>query len=244
MNFAPNGNITDKTDAGDYGYHPTKLNAVTDVTNNNQNISLLTQDITYNAFNKAANITEGDYTLQFQYGHDKQRRKTTFYDQNNLAMIKINKLHIRIKQITLHCLIIIFASACNTSENPNCPGKGMWDGRKIRVINNSNHDILVFYSSGYPDTNYFNVEKQSNYSLAISIDSQGDGRLGSRCDWESYFNEAGGVFMFYVFLDDLEEGIYTPRFMEREDFENRTLLKRYDFTIEDIEQMDWELVYE
>ena len=33
-------------------------------------------------------ISEGDHTLQFLYGHDKQRTKTTFYDQNGLAMDK------------------------------------------------------------------------------------------------------------------------------------------------------------
>lgn len=33
-------------------------------------------------------ISEGDHTLQFLYGHDQQRRKTTFYDQNGLAMDK------------------------------------------------------------------------------------------------------------------------------------------------------------
>ena len=49
---------------------------------------MLTQDITYNALNKAATIAEGEYTLQFLYGHDKQRRKTSFYDTNGLAMEK------------------------------------------------------------------------------------------------------------------------------------------------------------
>lgn len=159
--------------------------------------------------------------------------------------MKINKLHIRIKQITLHCLIIIFAAACNTSKNPNCSsGKGMWDDREIRVENNSNQNILVFYSSGYPDTNYLNVKHQSNYSYAESIESQGNGTLISRCDWKKHFDEAGDVFMFFVFLDDLEEEVDAPSFMTRKDFENRTLLKRYDLTIEDIEQMDWELIYE
>jgi RHS repeat-associated protein len=88
VNYTPNGNITDKTYAGNYSYHPTKPNAVTDVTNGGQNISLLTQDITYDANNKASQITEGDYTLQFQYGIDNQRRKTTLYDQNGLVIEK------------------------------------------------------------------------------------------------------------------------------------------------------------
>lgn len=88
VNYTSNGNITDKTYAGDYSYHPTKPNAVTDVTNGGQNISLLTQDINYDANNQASQITEGDYTLQFQYGIDDQRRKTSFYDANGLVMDK------------------------------------------------------------------------------------------------------------------------------------------------------------
>ena len=41
-----------------------------------------------NAFTYHNFYYEGDYTLQFLYGHDKQRRKTTFYDANGLAMEK------------------------------------------------------------------------------------------------------------------------------------------------------------
>lgn len=89
-NYETNGNIKDKSDAGEYAYHPTKPNAVTGVSNDNLNISLLNQDITYNAFNKAETITEEDgyYSLNFIYGHDKQRRKTTFYENNILVLEK------------------------------------------------------------------------------------------------------------------------------------------------------------
>jgi RHS repeat-associated protein len=63
-------------------YHLTKPNAVIGVTNDWQNISSFTQEITYNAFNKAASIEENAYQLNFTYGHDKQRRKTLFTHQN------------------------------------------------------------------------------------------------------------------------------------------------------------------
>jgi RHS repeat-associated protein len=89
LSYTPNGNITDKTDAGEYAYHPTKPNAVTGVSNDNQTISLLTQDITYNAFNKAETIEEENgYELAFLYGHDKQRRKTSFYENGNPMLDK------------------------------------------------------------------------------------------------------------------------------------------------------------
>jgi RHS repeat-associated protein len=88
LSYTPNGNITNKTDAGEYAYHPTKPNAVTGVSNDNQTISLLTQDITYNAFNKAETIEENGYELAFLYGHDKQRRKTSFYENGNPMLDK------------------------------------------------------------------------------------------------------------------------------------------------------------
>jgi RHS repeat-associated protein len=49
----------------------------------------LTQSIEYNIRNKTSTITEGDYnTLQFLYGHDNQRRMTSFYNENGLALEK------------------------------------------------------------------------------------------------------------------------------------------------------------
>lgn len=65
VEYESNGNISYKSDAGEYAYHPTKPNAVTWVSNDNLNISLLTQDITYNTFNKVETIEENGYELAF-----------------------------------------------------------------------------------------------------------------------------------------------------------------------------------
>lgn len=81
-NYAANGNITDKPDAGTYSYHATKFNAVTGVTNPTPSpIPLLQQDITYTAFMQPEKITEissgsSPYELTYTYGADYNRIKS------------------------------------------------------------------------------------------------------------------------------------------------------------------------
>jgi RHS repeat-associated protein len=74
--YKPNGNIESKTDAGNYTYHPTKINAVESVTNPVTNISLAQQDVTFNSFKKASVITEGNLVYNLTYGIKQQRIKS------------------------------------------------------------------------------------------------------------------------------------------------------------------------
>ena len=90
LNYASNGNITDKTDAGAYYYnnsHPNQVEHVIKPTWSD-NISQNDQDITYNAFNKAELIEENGYTLEFTYGHDDERRKTVMTSSNGTEYTK------------------------------------------------------------------------------------------------------------------------------------------------------------
>jgi RHS repeat-associated protein len=75
MTFAGNGNITSKTDAGNYTYGSAKINAVTVVSNPALNISGQTQDITYTPYFQPATISQGSYLLTYTYGSDQQRIK-------------------------------------------------------------------------------------------------------------------------------------------------------------------------
>ncbi len=76
VNYAGNGNISSKTDAGNYGYHPTKLNAVTGVSNAATVIPSQQQDIVYNAFQQPYQVKEGQYELTYTYGADYNRIKS------------------------------------------------------------------------------------------------------------------------------------------------------------------------
>jgi len=84
INYAANGNITQKTDAGSYSYLNSKPNAIESVTNPHGDISSFQQDISYAPFNKASTITEGDYQLAIIYGSDQQRAKSDLFFQGAL----------------------------------------------------------------------------------------------------------------------------------------------------------------
>jgi len=76
VNYASGGNISSKTDVGNYTYHPSKINAVTNVTNTPGNIPTLTQSITYTSFYQPATVSENNYQLTYTYASDLQRIKS------------------------------------------------------------------------------------------------------------------------------------------------------------------------
>ncbi|WP_229214941.1 FG-GAP-like repeat-containing protein [Dyadobacter bucti] len=80
VTYTPSGNISSKSDAGQtFTYHPTKSNALTGIVSPTTAIPILTQDITYTAFNQPEKITENGsgqpYELTYTYGADYQRLK-------------------------------------------------------------------------------------------------------------------------------------------------------------------------
>jgi RHS repeat-associated protein len=90
------GNITAKTDAGNYVYKTDKIHAVAYITNPAgtqtppANISTIEQNISYTPFLKAAAITEAPYSLEFTYGPDYQRVKTIL---KNNSVIQETRLY-------------------------------------------------------------------------------------------------------------------------------------------------------
>lgn len=84
------GNITSKTDAGNYVYNNNKIHAVAYITNPAgptappvSHPSVL-QQITYTPFLKTASISEGSVQTNFTYGPDYQRIKTEMYVSGSL----------------------------------------------------------------------------------------------------------------------------------------------------------------
>ena len=78
-NFASNGNIMGKTDAGpDYTYDSQRIHAMSGITTPAypNNINLSAQNISYTSFQQPAYITEGNYRLDYVYGSDYQRIKS------------------------------------------------------------------------------------------------------------------------------------------------------------------------
>jgi RHS repeat-associated protein len=72
--YYPAGNIGSKTDVGSYDYAGAQPHAVSAIENPTPNVPTVQQTINYTPFNKADNIAEGPYSLQFTYGPDNARK--------------------------------------------------------------------------------------------------------------------------------------------------------------------------
>ncbi len=75
MTYAANGNISSKSDVGNYTYGISKINAVTGISNLSATIPLLTQSVTYTPYFQPATITENAHVQTYTYGYDQQRIK-------------------------------------------------------------------------------------------------------------------------------------------------------------------------
>jgi YD repeat-containing protein len=86
LNYANNGNITQKSDMGVYQYYSDKPNAVTNVSNlRGSRVNTYENNIQYTPFNKISsiNIMQSGYEFglyTMTYGPDDQRRKSNHYD--------------------------------------------------------------------------------------------------------------------------------------------------------------------
>jgi RHS repeat-associated protein len=78
LTYGNNGNITNKSDVGDYKYLAPKPNAVQFVKNPNNIISQITQDITYNGFDKPTVIIEGNESATVIYNSSQDRVKVDY----------------------------------------------------------------------------------------------------------------------------------------------------------------------
>jgi RHS repeat-associated protein len=88
MNYDANGNITNKSDIGEYMYHPTKKNALMEVTNDLSEVNSTTQDIEYDAHHNPTRIAEGDMEWTFEYGPNHQRKKVTIRNLKDESDVK------------------------------------------------------------------------------------------------------------------------------------------------------------
>ncbi len=97
INYLPNGNIDNKSDIGQYTYSNIKPHAVDTVENQNNIISGLNQNISYNSFNRVEQIsesfaskqTEPDlFELNFNYNSAYDRKKTELYINDELIETK------------------------------------------------------------------------------------------------------------------------------------------------------------
>lgn len=109
----------------------------------------------------------------------------------------------------------------------NCvPDKGTY----IQIYNNSNHTIIANYSEEYPDTSLNII-----YSIC---ELQPFTNCESYMHYEFKINSHDTLQIFITDVDTLKKyGIDTCK-------QEYKILKRYDLSIEDLEQMNWKIIYE
>ncbi|MCF8298235.1 MAG: hypothetical protein K9J13_11875 [Saprospiraceae bacterium] len=140
------------------------------------------------------------------------------------------KNHTKLSFLLLLMVIVIFG--CKTDKNRNCSGH--WDTR-MKFVNNSSNDIIVVHSSDYPDTISTNLENHTKKRLK-GIDANSTEIKYELCDWESYFEDIkSGILMVFVIRDDGQQ--------IDEILENHVLLKRYDFTYQELQNLNWIITY-
>jgi len=131
--------------------------------------------------------------------------------------------------------LILINFSCKNNKNPNCTGK--WDER-LRFKNNSSGSIYVIHSNGYPDTSSNSILKFSK--RRVSYFKSGELHyIPEFCDWEDYYsNIPSGILMIHIFADpnnNYESNI--------NNIINYPLLKRYDFTYQQLKQRNWSISY-
>ncbi|MBI9066003.1 MAG: VCBS repeat-containing protein [Salinivirgaceae bacterium] len=93
INYDNTGNITDKTNAGYYGYSKERPGAIKQVNTLPifgmggeipTDISPDPQDITYTSFHSPATISQGDHLYKLKYGSSKQRKKMDYYHSGRM----------------------------------------------------------------------------------------------------------------------------------------------------------------
>ena len=78
--YSADGNITKKSDIGNYTYGGSKPHAVTGVQNSMGLISSSPQSVTYNLYGKVDHVEGDGYSLNIEYGTDRQRWRSTLSD--------------------------------------------------------------------------------------------------------------------------------------------------------------------
>jgi hypothetical protein len=129
--------------------------------------------------------------------------------------------------IVFLCLITL-SSTCKKDE----------EDLKLRVRNNSNSTIYMSWGTWYPDTSFsriLNPIRNPQYSK-IEPQSLQDNHYNSPTN--SLFNENMDTLMIFIFDANIVENKNWDTIVK-----NYMILKRYDLSLQDLEDMDWTVTY-
>ncbi|HZH74315.1 MAG TPA: hypothetical protein VFD91_17620 [Mariniphaga sp.] len=145
-----------------------------------------------------------------------------------------------IKKITLVVIIVISFFACCESKNANCD-------YLLTFTNNTNKTLKVYRSHHYPDTTAIFSGWSTVYlakpNSTVEISA---GKISCKqldC-WEPLFGSSkyGGIPSGVLMIGVVDQNDIDTYGIE-EVKSNYMLLKRYDLTLQDLKDMNWQIVF-
>lgn len=105
-----------------------------------------------------------------------------------------------------------------------------WDGR-LSVINNTNHKICVTYSYSEKDSSQFMFNDfDGNGYQKEDTNIVGLPHLGL---WENSFKEHNKIYIY----------IFDEKFIDTKNFDNKLLLKKSEYTYQELVNLNWKIIY-
>ena len=206
------GNITSKTDAGNYVYKNDKIHAVAYITNPAGptappvSISPNMQQISYTAFLKTASVTEGGIQTDFTYGPDYQRVKSQLYVSGSASTSKIYTGTMERVTDGSYTRDVHYISA----------GNGLAAIIEKQLYGNS---IIHFIYSDYLGSLLTKTDINGTITAEQNFDAWGRGRGTSDWQYASYANNSASFYdrgytghehMVYHALVNMNGRIYDP----------------------------------
>jgi len=134
-------------------------------------------------------------------------------------------------KLVLFTIGIIIIYSATTCEDEDCHDH-------ILLINNSISDIYFHPSANYPDTLtlYPNPTIDPSHFKIDALSSKKDFYRG--CIESKLLTNSEGKIMYFIYdAQTLETGTWDSV------VDNYMILKRYEFDLQDLEQMNWTIVY-
>jgi hypothetical protein len=141
---------------------------------------------------------------------------------------KINPLIVK-KTISI-LLSILFFSCCAEKNSDNC--------HVAVTISNKSNKVIYFYAGSLPETNY-NPIRSGEYFKIMPGTSKKDGFGRDRGCYEELFAENNNKWYYSVF----DEQVLLNNNWE-DIVANDMVLKRYSFTVEEMQAANWTIIYD
>lgn len=130
------------------------------------------------------------------------------------------------KQIVIYLIVTFGVIAC---------GKNNGDIRYLKIRNNSENRIILKCSTQFPDTSFV----LQDLRIVAGIEAGAEESVISKNGWDNLVQKnESSTLIFFVF----DSGIfsqYPDSIIEQE----YMILKRYDLSLNELESMNWTIIY-